>query len=586
MDREPGHPAADIAASEAILDHAERELEELLGPEEAAAAEPAPEPGTTPSAPVPATRVTHERPALERITMERAALAPHPRWRRFVARVTQPCAHRDRRRRCCSAGRPSTPPRSFCATAARAGAACGAIDRADVTVAVLNGTSVNGLAGNVGSDVEASGYVLGPVSSTTPGVEKTAVLYADGQKRAAQRSPATSGSTRRPSSPSTARRGAWPATPTSSSSPGRTAPLDQPRLRGRGALLRPPDRGAGGRGARRPRAHPDLVLEVTSQPSLIVDDDARITFFVRESDDHARVAIVDSTEDVVRTLDPDVELTEGEEVTYEWDRSTDAGGRAPPGATGCLSSSVRGPGDGLATADNARHGVRRRGLNAPALEVAGMLIACGSAAAALLSTTAGSGWGDGHRVGSGAGARPRRRLGRAAGRRLPREPGADRLLLVGVVALAALVLAFRRWREAFPIAAFAVLPLRVPIEIGGETANLLVALPGHRAGLIVFALDDPRAPKAEEADRWSLWLRRLLAATLVLYAIQASYSEDVPNAIENIGFFLVPFAVMFALLTAVQWTRALLGRVLAVVAGVAVVCALIAIYQWSAGTCS
>ncbi|HEX5955274.1 MAG TPA: LytR C-terminal domain-containing protein, partial [Solirubrobacterales bacterium] len=41
--------------------------------------------------------------------------------------------------------------------------------------------------GNVGSDVEASGYVLGPVSSTTPGVEKTAVLYADGQKRAAQK---------------------------------------------------------------------------------------------------------------------------------------------------------------------------------------------------------------------------------------------------------------------------------------------------------------------------------------------------------------------------------------------------------------
>ena len=37
------------------------------------------------------------------------------------------------------------------------------------------------------------------------------------------------------------------------------------------------------------RAHPDLVLEVTSQPSLIVDDDARITFFVRESDDHARL---------------------------------------------------------------------------------------------------------------------------------------------------------------------------------------------------------------------------------------------------------------------------------------------------------
>ena len=68
----------------------------------------------------------------------------------------------------------------------------------------------------------------------------------------------------------------------------------------------------------------------------------------------------------------------------------------------------------------------------------------------------------------------------------------------------------------------------------------------------------------------------------MLYAIQAAYSEDVPNAIENIGFFLVPFAVMFALLAAVDWTSALLRRVLTVVAGVAVVCAAIAIYQWSA----
>ena len=214
-----------------------------------------------------------------------------------------------------------------------------------------------------------------------------------------------------------------------------------------------------------------------------------------------------------------------------------------------------------------------------------MLIACGSAAAALLV--------DDRRLRVGAMAialvaAPVLVLGDVWDeprvvdfRESPAQIGG--LLLVGVVALTALVLAFRLWRVAFPIAAFAALPLRVPIEIGGETANLLVPLYlVIVAGLIVFALDAPRAPKPEEADRWSRWLRRLLAATLVLYAIQASYSEDVPNAIENIGFFLVPFAVMFALLTTVQWTRALLGRVLAVVAGVAVVCALIAIYQWSA----
>jgi LytR cell envelope-related transcriptional attenuator len=183
MDREPDHPASDITASEAILDRAETELEELLGTEEAASS-------TTPSAPVPAaTRVTHERPALERITMERAALQPHPRWRKFLNRAGEP--------------------RILIAIGVAAlvlgaagiyvseeilrddnegeGQRVGAIDRADVTVAVLNGTSVNGLAGNVGSDVESSGYELGPVSSTTPGYAKTVVMYADGQKRAAQK---------------------------------------------------------------------------------------------------------------------------------------------------------------------------------------------------------------------------------------------------------------------------------------------------------------------------------------------------------------------------------------------------------------
>ena len=76
---------------------------------------------------------------------------------------------------------------------------------------------------------------------------------------------------------------------------------------------------------------PDLVLEVTHQPATLSGDDARISFFVREADGHAKVAIVDSREDVVRTLDGDVSLTAGDEVSYVWDRSTDAGGDAPPG---------------------------------------------------------------------------------------------------------------------------------------------------------------------------------------------------------------------------------------------------------------
>ena len=98
MEREPEHPAADVVASEALLDRAETELEELLGEAPAAAPAPAtevtppPAPAAAPAeAPVTAAqRVTAERPALERITMERAALQPHPRWRRFVGTITRP----------------------------------------------------------------------------------------------------------------------------------------------------------------------------------------------------------------------------------------------------------------------------------------------------------------------------------------------------------------------------------------------------------------------------------------------------------------------------------------------------------------
>jgi len=181
MLREPDHPSADLAASELLLDRAETELEELL--EE-------PETGTTPSSPLPAaTRVTNERPALERITMERAALAPHPRWRRFAARATQPrvLVALGLVALLLAGGGIFVSEQLLSDNEERGPAATGAVDPASVTVAVLNGTSVNGLAGRVGSDLEAAGYELGAITSAVPGLETTTVLYADGQQRAARK---------------------------------------------------------------------------------------------------------------------------------------------------------------------------------------------------------------------------------------------------------------------------------------------------------------------------------------------------------------------------------------------------------------
>ena len=120
--------------------------------------------------------------------MERAALQPHPRWRRFVARVTQP--------RVLIAiavaalilgvggifvseqllsGDGGEPPRA------------GKVDKASVSVAVLNGTAITGLGGKVGGVVQENGYELGTVTNTAPGVKETQVLYAPHQKKAAQK---------------------------------------------------------------------------------------------------------------------------------------------------------------------------------------------------------------------------------------------------------------------------------------------------------------------------------------------------------------------------------------------------------------
>jgi hypothetical protein len=187
-EREPEYAASDFAHSEQRLDEAETELERVLG----ATAEPATEvrQPATGETPIPAaTRVTHERPALERITMERAALAPHPRWRRFVSSATQPrvLVAIGLAALLLGGGAIFVSQQLLSNDEGTGTPHVARVNPADVTVAVLNGTSVNGLAGKVGSDIEASGYTLGAVTNTTPDYKKTVVMYTDKQKPAAQK---------------------------------------------------------------------------------------------------------------------------------------------------------------------------------------------------------------------------------------------------------------------------------------------------------------------------------------------------------------------------------------------------------------
>ncbi|HEX3263336.1 MAG TPA: LytR C-terminal domain-containing protein [Solirubrobacterales bacterium] len=191
----PDHPGEDLARSEALLDRAEAELEEILGVE-AAPETPAEPTEVAPPTLAEATRAavaqptTGERPALEQITSEREALLPHPRWHRFWGWVGQPrvlglialgavvlgLVGIFGSERLLNGGSETTTARKP-----------GAVVPQDVSVAVLNGTSVPGLAAKVASDVQVNDFSLGNVGNTRKEFDQTVVMYESGQRKAADR---------------------------------------------------------------------------------------------------------------------------------------------------------------------------------------------------------------------------------------------------------------------------------------------------------------------------------------------------------------------------------------------------------------
>src|SRR3954453_9510041 len=60
--------------------------------------------------------------------------------------------------------------------------------------------------------------------------------------------------------------------------------------------------------------------------------------------------------------------------------------------------------------------------------------------------------------------------------------------VAGMVALVLAALIVRRWPAVFVVAAVAMLPVRIPVGIGGDTANLLLPLYGVLAAGVLAAL--------------------------------------------------------------------------------------------------
>jgi O-antigen ligase len=79
-------------------------------------------------------------------------------------------------------------------------------------------------------------------------------------------------------------------------------------------------------------------------------------------------------------------------------------------------------------------------------------------------------------------------------------------------------------------------------------------------------------------------LEQLLAASVVLYAIQAVYSSDFVKALQQMVFFYVPFMLLLALLRELRWERQLIVRCLRLTAGLAVVFAGVGFVEYATKT--
>ena len=142
------------------------------------------------------------------------------------------------------------------------------------------------------------------------------------------------------------------------------------------------------------------------------------------------------------------------------------------------------------------------------------------------------------------------------------------LLILAAAAIAVLTYLFRRWPILLPLAIVAAIPFRVPLHAGGDTANLLVPLYLVIAAAVVATLlRDWNNPPTVHTPRA---LAYVLAAAVVLYALQALYSDDFSKGLQNVCFFFVPFTIAYRLLREVEWDRRLLKWVLIVVGAEAV----------------
>jgi O-antigen ligase len=155
-----------------------------------------------------------------------------------------------------------------------------------------------------------------------------------------------------------------------------------------------------------------------------------------------------------------------------------------------------------------------------------------------------------------------------------------------LVALVVLAVLMARRPLLLPLLAVAALPFRIPIESAGQTANLLVPLYGVIAAACLSQMPTLFRDRRPAGTRdWPLGLlATVLMGSVVLYALQAAYADDVSLAAQQVVFFYVPFALLFGLLVRLEWTPRVLKWCLGAVVVLALGFALIGFGEYATKT--
>jgi O-antigen ligase len=151
--------------------------------------------------------------------------------------------------------------------------------------------------------------------------------------------------------------------------------------------------------------------------------------------------------------------------------------------------------------------------------------------------------------------------------------------VVGALAVGGLAVLFLRYPWALAFFAIVAAAIRIPVSVGSTSANLLLPLyVVIAAAVVVLAWRIWREPPRRELGL----LAWPLAALVVWFGLSMLWTTDVRTASVFLFFFALPFGVLAVALARLPWSTLEAGRLFGIVVSIAVVFALVGIWQWIA----